>query len=83
MSDEIIIHKEQKEIYDFLKIENSICLNCNENKNNICESITSEFYNMPINKIEMIYCINQDKKVKTDWDEYLECRQGGLFNEQN
>ena len=81
MSQEAIIHKDQKEIYDFLKIENSICLNCNENQNSICTSITSEFYNMLINEINMIFCINQDKKIKNDWDGYLEDKQGGLFNE--
>lgn len=82
MKEEVIItHSGQKYLDDFLKVENSICLNCNENQNNICTSITSEFYNMLINEINMIFCINQDKKIKNDWDEYLEDKQGGLFNE--
>ena len=61
---EIIHHKNQKDIFEFLKEENKNCLNCYENENNTCVSITCDWYNIPIIDIDEIKCIHQKKNKK-------------------
>lgn len=70
---EILIHKDQKEIYEFLKVENKECLNCEENKNEICEAFGCDWYNVPIIDIDEIKCIYKTLPKKDDEDvEYKE-----------
>lgn len=71
MKDETIItHDGQKYLDDFLKEENKECLNCEENQNKICNSITCDWYNVPIIEINEDYCIHK-VKIRTDDEEVI------------
>lgn len=70
MNDEIIIHQGQKEINDFLKEPNKNCLNCEENQNEICVSITCDYFNVPIIDINENYCVHKIK-IRIDDEEVI------------
>ena len=57
--DEIIIHKNQSQLDDFLKVENKECLDCLECEDKICQSITCEYFNMNILDFVEYKCINK------------------------
>lgn len=50
-----------------------MCENCLENIDNVCQSITCDYYGIEINEIDETFCIH--KKVVRDYDEE------GLFDE--
>ena len=60
--DEIIIHKNQTEIEDFLKVENKECLDCLECEDNICQSITCDYFNKSIFDFLEYKCIHKKKR---------------------
>jgi hypothetical protein len=68
MSEEIIVYKNQKEIYEFLKKSNENCLNCEECIEEKCTCITSDYYNMEIAEIDEVNCIHQ-RKIKKEKDD--------------
>ena len=57
--DEIIIHKKQSQLDDFLKVENKECLDCLDCEDKICQSITCEYFNMNILDFVEYKCINK------------------------
>ena len=61
--DEVIIHKNQSQLDDFLKVENKECLNCLECEDKICQSITCEYYNMSILDFSENFCIHKKKRT--------------------
>ena len=70
--EEIIIHKNQSTLDDYLKEENKLCLNCNDNINSTCNSITCDYFGMAIKDIDLTFCLNQDKKNKSYDDSLFE-----------
>ena len=57
--DEIIIHQNQSELDDFLKVENKECLDCLECEDKICQSITCEYFNVGILDFVEYKCIHK------------------------
>ena len=67
--DKVIIHKNQTELEDFLKVENKECLNCLECEDKICQSITCEYHNMSILDFVEYKCIH--KRIEKQFDDGL------------
>lgn len=76
MIEKIIIHKNQTEINDFLKTEKKECLNCMECVENICQSMTCEYYNMSILDFKEDRCIH---KIKRTLEYYEDEQTESLF----
>ena len=74
--EDIILHKDQANIDDFLKEENKECLDCLDCIDNLCQSITCDYYNMSILDFKEDKCIHKSR-VRLDDDEV----EKGLFDE--
>ena len=61
--DEIIIHKKQSQLDDFLKVENKECLDCLECEDKICQSITCEYFGLSILDFVEYKCIHKKKRT--------------------
>lgn len=58
-NENIVIHKNQSTIDDFLKVENKECLDCLECEDNTCNSITCDYFGVSILDISESFCIHK------------------------
>ena len=68
MKNEILLHKNQSEIADFLKTENANCLSCMDCLDKVCDSMTSDYYGVSILDISDSFCIH--KAAERNDDDY-------------
>ena len=76
MNNELLIHKDQTEINDFLLVKNKECLTCEDMENEKCNSMTCEYFNLAITSFSESRCIHKRvRKLNYHEDEIT----GSLF----
>ena len=73
MKDEILIHKKQSVLDDYLQIENELCLTCRWGINGVCENGANENFkeliiNIDLKECEHRYSIYDDEVLMSKYN---------------